>query len=92
MTDTWHVYILQCADGVYYCGIARDVEKRLRQHNGEISGGARFTSGRRPVTLMASARCQTHGAALRLEAAIKKLPRAAKLAALAGEASCQAWN
>ena len=48
----WTVYILECADGTLYTGIARDLQKRLRQHNGEIVGGPKYTSGRRPVVLL----------------------------------------
>lgn len=90
MTDAWHVYLLKCADGTYYCGVARDVAKRLKQHNGELAGGARFTSGRRPVTLLAAAPASTRSEAQRLESAIKKLPRTAKLAALKEECQCLA--
>lgn len=83
MTDnSWHVYLLRCADGTLYCGIARDTRKRLAQHNGELAGGARYTRGRRPVAMLASAVAGAMGDALRLEALIKKLPRYKKLQAL----------
>jgi len=75
----WHVYILQCADGTLYTGIARDLEKRFRQHNGERSGGPRYTRGRRPVQLIWSEQAKDRGGALKREAEIKKLQRAAKL-------------
>jgi predicted GIY-YIG superfamily endonuclease len=29
----WYVYILQCSDKTLYTGIAKDLEKRLAQHN-----------------------------------------------------------
>lgn len=80
----WHVYLLRCADGAYYCGITVDIARRLRQHNGELAGGARFTSGRRPVTLLAQSGALSRSEALGLEARIKKLPAAKKLACLAG--------
>ncbi len=79
MAAGWSVYILQCADGSLYTGIARDLEKRLRQHNGRLAGGPRYTSGRRPVTLLWSTPAPDRSAALQREAAIKKLGRAAKL-------------
>ena len=78
----WSVYLLCCADGTFYCGVTTDVERRLAMHNGEKPGGARYTRGRRPVTLAACADGLEHGEALRLEAQIKRLPRAEKLAAL----------
>lgn len=78
----WHVYLLECADGALYCGVTTDLERRLAEHNGELPGGARYTRGRRPVRLAASAACRDRSAALRLENLVKKLPRAAKAAFL----------
>ena len=75
---SWYVYLLECADGSYYTGVARDLQRRLRQHNGEIVGGARYTSGRRPVTLRWSEACAGRTEAQQREAAIKKLPREQK--------------
>ncbi|MEG6502462.1 GIY-YIG nuclease family protein, partial [Desulfovibrio sp. 1214_IL3152] len=42
-SDPWLVYLLECADGTLYCGITRDMERRLAQHNGALAGGARYT-------------------------------------------------
>ena len=74
----WFVYVLRCADGTLYTGIARDVAARLAAH--EAGRGARYTRGRGPLTLLATRRCPTQGAALRLEAALKALNRDEKLA------------
>ena len=74
--NIWHVYLLECADGTLYCGITTDLARRLAQHNGLASGGARYTSGRRPVRLLASRACARKDAALRLEHAVKSRPRA----------------
>lgn len=75
----WHVYVLACADGTLYTGICRNLERRLRQHNGEISGGASYTRGRRPVSVLWSEPSADRGAAQRREAVIKALPRSEKL-------------
>lgn len=72
------VYIVRCRDGTLYTGYATDVERRVREHNGEASGGARYTRGRGPVALIYREECVTMGDALRRERAIKRLPRAAK--------------
>jgi len=77
----WFVYVVRCADGTLYTGIARDVAARLAQH--EAGRGARYTRGRGPLELLAKARCAGHGEALRVEAALKALPRDAKLEAIA---------
>ncbi|MEH6583060.1 MAG: GIY-YIG nuclease family protein [Halioglobus sp.] len=79
MADVWRVYILECADGTLYTGVASDLQRRLQQHNGERPGGPKYTRGRRPVQLRWSAIAPDRSAAQRREAAIKKLPRAEKL-------------
>jgi len=77
--ETWHVYLLECADGTLYCGIAKNPHKRLAQHNGALPGGPRYTAGRRPVRLLASKICGSKSEALKLERAVKSRPRAEKL-------------
>lgn len=78
MSGRWYIYILQCADATLYTGIARDLQQRVRQHNGEVGGGPRYTRGRRPVQLVWFDVAPDRGAALRREAAIKKLSRPEK--------------
>jgi len=79
---SWHVYLLTCADGTLYCGATTDLARRLGEHNSGVA--AKYTRARLPVALAASAPCADKGAALRLELAVKKRPRAAKLAFLLG--------
>ncbi len=69
------VYIVECADGTYYTGIATDVQRRLTEHNGANGKGARYTSARRPVTLIYEAPCETRSEALKAEIRIKRLNR-----------------
>jgi putative endonuclease len=77
-----YVYLLRCADGSLYCGWTTDVERRLAAHR---SGTAsRYTRSRLPVELAAAIPFADRAAALREEARIKRLPRAAKLRLLAG--------
>ena len=75
----WSVYLLECADGTLYTGIARDLARRLGQHNGERAGGPRYTRGRRPVRLLWSESAASRSEAQRREAAIKNLNRQQKL-------------
>jgi putative endonuclease len=77
----WYVYVARCRDDTLYCGIARDVAGRIAAH--DAGTGARYTRGRGPLTVVLVRRCRDQGGALRLEHAIKQLPRAAKQALLA---------
>ena len=78
MGSTWTVYLVRCGDDSLYAGITTDVARRLVAHN---SGKAsRYTRSRLPVTLVYQEPARSQGDALRREAAIKRLPRARKLA------------
>ena len=79
---SWHVYLLICADGALYCGVTTDVTRRLAEHNAGTA--SRCTRARLPVRLAACAPCADKSEALRLEIAVKKRPRAAKLSFLLG--------
>ncbi|MFP5238372.1 MAG: GIY-YIG nuclease family protein [Acidobacteriota bacterium] len=76
----WCVYLLRCGDGTLYCGITRDVARRLAEHNGLREGGAKYTASRRPVELLAALPARDRGEALRLELRVKRMRRACKLA------------
>jgi putative endonuclease len=75
---SWSVYLARCADESLYCGIALDVAARVAAH--EAGTGARYTRGRGPLTVLAVRRCRDKGIALSIELAVKRLPRAQKLA------------
>lgn len=81
----WWVYVIECVDGTLYTGIARELAQRLTAHNAGTA--AKYTRPRRPVILRYSETLPTKGEALRREAAIKRLPRTAKLALIAGRAT-----
>ena len=70
------VYIVRCRDGSLYTGYARDPHQRERVHN---SGrGARYTSGRLPVTLAYSEPFDSKSEALRRECEVKRWSRTKK--------------
>lgn len=75
---TYFTYLVRCSDGTYYAGSTPDIKKRLRQHNGEISGGAHYTKIRRPVMLSYIEEHETYALARTHEAALKKLTRKQK--------------
>ena len=73
----YEVYVLECADGTLYTGIARDALRRLDVHN---SGrGAKYTRSRLPVVLRYRESQPDKSTALRRESEIKKMARAEKL-------------
>ncbi len=80
-TRTWLLYSLRCADGTLYTGVTTDLTRRVAEHN--AGRGARYTAGRRPVTLLAAWCFPSQGAAQRAEARFRRLPRARKLALIA---------
>ncbi|WP_439105496.1 GIY-YIG nuclease family protein [Congregibacter sp.] len=75
----WLVYILRCADETLYTGVTRDLGRRLRQHNGELVGGANYTRARRPVVAIWFEECDDRSSAQVREAEIKRLSRRDKL-------------
>ena len=48
----WFCYLLQCSDKNTYIGATVDVNRRLRQHNSEIKGGARRTTAKSAAGLL----------------------------------------
>lgn len=76
-TETgYFVYMLLCADGTFYTGTSNDVTKRVKTHN--QGKGAKYTRVRRPVKLLYQEQLTDKSAALKREAAIKKLSRSQK--------------
>jgi len=80
----WRVYIVRCADGTLYTGVAVDVARRVAEHNGAGKRGARYTRARRPVKLVYQATAANRSAACKREYIIKQLSRREKLRLIAG--------
>jgi len=73
-SEDWLVYLLvsDVAERTYV-GIAREMPRRLAQHNGERPGGARSTRGGRPWRVACTwGFYATRGEAQSAEAALKK--------------------
>lgn len=73
----WCVYILKCGDGTLYTGMTDDFGHRLAAHR--AGKGAKYTRGRGPLEPVYREVCEDRSAALRREAAVKKLSRQEKL-------------
>ena len=70
------VYIVECSDGTFYTGWTTDVEARIATHNS--GNGAKYTRSRLPVKLVYFEAAENKSAAMKREAAIKKLTRIQK--------------
>ena len=71
-----YAYILECADGTYYCGYTNDLDKRIETHN--AGKGAKYTRARLPVRLVYSEEYDTKEEAMSREWHLKQLSRAQK--------------
>ncbi len=72
----WTVYLLRCSDESLYCGVTKDLERRVLEHNEGI--GCRYTRSRRPVRLAWSAGGLTKSEAYKKEYRIKRMSKVAK--------------
>lgn len=82
-TNPWYLYILLCADGSLYTGVARDLERRLHEHNHTVAG-ARYTRPRRPVTLAYFEGMDSRADACRREHEIKRMKAGRKIDLILG--------
>ena len=77
------VYILRCGDGSLYTGIAKDLQRRLKQH--QAGRGGKYTATHVPVVLVWQREVETWRDAMQTERAIKRLPRNKKLKLILGK-------
>jgi putative endonuclease len=82
----YSVYILRCADGSLYTGIATDVARRLVEHQ-TSSRGAKYLRGRGPLQLVFEQEIGDRGSATRVEYGLKSLTKVDKEALVSGQTS-----
>jgi len=76
--------MVQCADETLYTGIAKDLKRRVKEHN-ESEKGAKYTRARRPVKLVYSEKFTDRSTASKREYEIKKkMTRMQKLKLITG--------
>ncbi len=78
--NNWLIYILECKDDSLYCGITNNLEKRLKQHKGEVNGGAKYTRSHWPCKLVYKEKSANRSEALQRESVIKKMSKDEKQA------------
>lgn len=79
-----YIYLVRCSDDSLYCGWTTDLKRRIDAHNGNIPGGAKYTRGRRPVTLVYAESFHQKQEAQRREYAIKRMTKTKKLRLIKG--------
>ena len=77
------MYILECADGSYYVGSTKDLNRRVAQH--QAGEGSNYTKGRLPVKLMFAAEFSTIEEAYQREKQVQTWSRAKRQALINGE-------
>ena len=82
---SWQVYILRCKAGTLYTGVTTDVVRRVEAHN--RGRGAAYMRRNGPGMLVYLEDAPSQSAALKREAAIKRLSRARKLTLLSAESN-----
>ncbi len=73
----YYFYILKCKDRTLYCGVTKDKEKRLQQHNAGL--GSKYVRAHGGGKIVYSEIYKTLSDALRREVEVKKWPRKKKL-------------
>ncbi len=79
------MYILRCANGAYYTGSTKNLERRLQQHQNGV--GANFTKKHLPVELVYYEEFQTISEAFYREKQVQGWNRKKKEALINGETS-----
>lgn len=85
-TGDYSLYIVRCANGSLYTGIATDVRRRIRQHE-EGPQGARYLRGKGPLSLEFEQLVGNRSVAQRVELRVKRLDRQGKEALISGRIS-----
>lgn len=76
-TVVWFVYLIRTAQNNLYCGITTDIQRRFKQH--DEGKGAKALRGKGPLKLVWIYQSgPSRSNALKLEYAIKKLPKQRK--------------
>lgn len=79
----WYLYMLRCSDGSLYTGITKDIDRRVKEHNGGKIG-AKAIKGKLPAELVYSEEYPNMTEAARREREIKGWTRVKKLLLIGG--------
>lgn len=75
-SDLHHVYILRLSDESLYCGVTKDLERRLKEHR--QGRGSKYVKGRLPLKLVYLEAHDNLAEAMQRESEIKQLSKERK--------------
>lgn len=75
---TWHLYMIRTKQGQLYTGITQDVTRRLSEHEDGGKKASKFLRGKGPLELVFQQEIGNKSLALKVEIALKKLPKQQK--------------
>lgn len=73
--SSWFVYLVRCSDSSLYTWVTTDIDRRVKQHNWDIKGWAKYTRAKRPVELVYYTNTDSKSSACKEESRIKKLSK-----------------
>ncbi len=76
--NEWYIYIVRCGDNSLYTGIAKNLNRRIREHQEQSAKCAKYLRGRTPITLVYQEPTESRSTASKRELEIKKLSKAKK--------------
>lgn len=76
--EEWHLYLVRTRAGALYTGVAKDVDRRLVEHDGSKGKGAKYLRSKGPFKLTYQARVGSRALALKVEAGVRRLSKQKK--------------
>ncbi len=76
--EEWHLYLVRTRAGALYTGVAKDVDRRLAEHEGSKGKGAKCLRSKGPFRLTYQARIGSRALALKVEAGVRRLSKQKK--------------
>lgn len=74
----WYIYIIENKLGQYYTGVTTSPTRRISQHRGILTGGAKALKGKQPIVFKAIFRAKSKQHAHQMEYFIKQQTRSQK--------------
>jgi putative endonuclease len=74
----WFLYLIRCKDNSLYTGITTDVNRRFNEHKSNDRKGSKYLRGKAPLKLVLKKKIGNKSLASKVEAKVKKLPKANK--------------